>query len=832
MVYIYKGLFSNTMAIAGYTYKDKFVTLNDILILQYAYDKLSEILGSAPSLCITEATSEDEVPSRELIIPPGIDASKVQEIDLGSFVIEGFDANKNSELCNEIVTAIGYWQPGEFMTRPERIVGAARNYYETLLRAKAPQCDRACFMFKPTDTLQFEVPSYSLVKKVYDLSDEKDLNSTLEAADKKTSLFGEEQSDTGLDLIDSIADADDLDDAQLEDRILGMSRPGRGDLSTRISVDCIKVDTIFDYYDCRNYEDALKVTNQMHKRDLIRGKSINNSMGIQENEHIYYTALKVLTCYGICKEKDIVTYTEYLSAVAKGISSEFVNAYLKDLIREAIMLNWTHTGNVMYSVESVGEDENPMMKLPGAYKVIASHNAKTGKVEYSKVSDVLPADETQADGVFNISEKVDLFTCVCDFISRGIINSYAFTEALIRLLRWGERKPSHLSIASNAFDNNGNVEQRTSVFLNLNTAEVVAFDGDESTLNVKMVDGSQFIPDAIIYSDSGFMYASALNAQIGTALSPDSSVPCGLRLRTEYTNLDAYKYTYIDIFTLLHALEGDDIKLPGIGKSGAAEFSSSLNLGTISLTEVIEDLHKEREIKSAVVSSPTLIRERQRLEGMFKGTFDIQSSIAAKNINVFELLAGISFMSEDNFAEIARFTEIISVPQMTPAEIRAIKQMQGDSEKSLSVLIDQYLALNITTPFLYLTDNLKGEQVDIAKALTSAKAAKNNKARKKYEKDGINPKFRDGLYDCSKYVTVLDDAMVPCMHIAMKTVDGRSICHLWKPGEFTFENTNIRFMNIRVEGFNKQIIEPLKKRPALLGKLIFCATEDTLTDFI
>lgn len=236
-----------------------------------------------------------------------------------------------------------------------------------------------------------------------------------------------------------------------EDKVFIML-PGMDDIKLESYILPEKDEVMVDYpvkqYNEDNY---LKFLRSEADLPMIVGNSENNNLPIQENEKEFYDALCALIKYGVEKDYPDMTLEQCEEA---GISSKLVKDYLKELALTVGRFNWNHTGAYPELYEDVDED---------------------GDVEIS--------EKRYGANAENFLDFRDAGLLLSSFIDRvSSKNIYAPAEVIIKLLRWGDRKPTTIRVEDFPDEYILNTQMTKAIRLGISDCELALNDGAEYTL--------------------------------------------------------------------------------------------------------------------------------------------------------------------------------------------------------------------------------------------------------------------------------------------------------------------------------------------------------------
>lgn len=346
-------------------------------------------------------------------------------------------------------------------------------------------------------------------------------------------------------------------------------------------------------------------------KEYVTGSVKNNDLPIQPNEQEYYEALKDLISFGI-KNKDNIPG-----------SIEAVYAYLMKLANTVASWNWSHTG-LLPVAEGIddGDDndtdvyeskDDTKENLAGSKEFIA-----TGRT----LSDFAGDGQIYLESFIQSASQKDI---------------YAPAEAIIKLLRWGDRKPTRLKL------------EGSEKYFDLNKFISVEGSGDWESIEVQKVAGYTYAPITIVMADGSFADAKYLvncgydNSTLG--------IPVGIICSKKFVNNkeQLVVFSMVDVIRELRngtidiagfKLEGDNVKTTfHVDLSDADEDTVTLN-NIISIVEAKEDgsvvFNRSSELKDFYL-------EFKALTNMTSHMAILDSYIY--NINAYEQV--VSYRCED-----------------------------------------------------------------------------------------------------------------------------------------------------------------------------------------
>lgn len=235
---------------------------------------------------------------------------------------------------------------------------------------------------------------------------------------------------------------------------------------------------------------------------LVLGNPKNNDLPIQPNELDYYNSLIEMIKYDISQShKDGDVEALFMESMC----SPSMLMYLQALIRQQTTYNWSHTR--LYPVSNLAHSQSDEDDEDGADVYDDSTQAEN---ENSLVED-------EAYDPIDPNSIQEGHAIVMRFVydASKVIGMAAYVEAIIKLSRWGTRKPTVLSLGTYP------------KYLDLNTLTVKSSLGSYDEVQPILFEGYIYEAVGVLIYDDKFKDVDFL-AQRGFQ-SPWISIPIGLR---------------------------------------------------------------------------------------------------------------------------------------------------------------------------------------------------------------------------------------------------------------------------------------------------------------
>ena len=326
--------------------------------------------------------------------------------------------------------------------------------------------------------------------------------------------------------------------------------------------------------------------------DLI-GSDSNNNLKLQDNERSFYNAFSSLLEVAIGIEYGAIS--EELYQENKDKKSHIVEDYLRTMSQEAFDLMWRHTGTTSATYTDDGADDSSSevnevvtyMKLPCLYGEVHK-DSDSGRFVFENKLFRDPSEVTNADryihavmprlglgfdGGARVSNSIKKDNSdnsglggLAGFVERNPSNK-RWIDAYIRLLRWGSRKPTKLSLERLVDDDTTPIELTDPKYWDLNTSASSMHDGIIDNL-VPVVDketGSEYVLDRIIVQPNfnipvGILKSTYGNVfdYLGNQTELNINLPIGVVLRKSYKDSTVETTIFEDIFTFYNKLKKGD----------------------------------------------------------------------------------------------------------------------------------------------------------------------------------------------------------------------------------------------------------------------------------
>ena len=425
---------------------------------------------------------------------------------------------------------------------------------------------------------------------------------------------------------------------------------------------------------------------------FIEGNASNNRLEIQDNEMEFYSALKEYLRYGIEQQ-----YEKSLEEItSQELLDSDVYEYLNDLAERVLRFGWKHTGVLPEEIEEEG------------------NNDETGEedVETAKVFTILKSAGSRpfASGTIKLKGFID---AEC---SR---NPEAIAEIIIKLLRWGNRKPNKIVVDKGMYD------------LELNTFQVMASKETYDDGEVEIVNGREFILVSEIDATGTFVdhtYLSNIGVNINTMHCP-VGVVCTRTYLINNKKDTLLQYVYMSLADVVELLEERPNAIEGIKLGSDGKFTVTKPYGEenydkfkISLEHAINKINADKEKENKLFVSDKVIEHALSVNaktdslgylGVMKAYF--------YNSNTNVDLGRLNYVSVEECADkvlLGKSVEELVTANIAhtlfPAMLHSIKDteeiMDRNGEITLEEVLDIYLINSIKYPIDLSLDDVEGSK--------------------------------------------------------------------------------------------------------------------------
>lgn len=379
-----------------------------------------------------------------------------------------------------------------------------------------------------------------------------------------------------------------------------------------VSVDFVDLSTVYkalnpykDNMDACSPVDFKKAFAVLGK-EAILGNAENNDLPIQNNERRFYTALnkfieRSLKMY--LEAEDMYSEEEFSRRINNNVLPTHVELILESFIRAFVNINWRHSPNVPVNeftppVEGNDDDDDnagggDSAQLSGDYR------ASSDIADFGKMQDI-----------------THYMTSIKGLLSSNL-TAYAWSEVIVKLARWGERKPTHLKLTE---------EESGSSLTMLN---LFKFESEEDLSYLKNydcveIDGCKYIMASLVVNDAMYIAdSSGMIEDSGIETYGDSSmctagvlgVRClqifetsyGQKRLSVYMSLDSIIDNYNKGINKIYGLDLVDGRF-------VVDEEVMKNLGGNMKVTDVKSLLQRKPDNNSILVSPRLFEELQGME--------------------------------------------------------------------------------------------------------------------------------------------------------------------------------------------------------------------------
>ena len=470
-------------------------------------------------------------------------------------------------------------------------------------------------------------------------------------------------------------------------------------------------------------------------RYLVEGDSRNNKLPIQANEKLYYDAIcKMLT---LAREDMETTYKtpegEEVEAGEHSITYQAIRFYLIYLIEAAARFNWAHNARIVLSREDEiydsDDDDNSSSTSDDVYGSNAYRyttdidilgNMSAATIRNLRKSDNISEEQKRRIDAMLRRPSDDIIGEVYDMLFE--IDRNCIAEFLIKMLRWGNRKPT--AITFSCFESGSSVNSDVNPF-EFDLAGFRPTTPSSSFVNseLKIVDGHEFMFDSLIVSGTVVKDTEFCYQEIGTSMSIPSSV-VGMKTYREYIgdqDISYKQYVYLSLFDILEIVAADPERIEGItlARDGTIKFEVPERVGNpraIRLGGVLTDVSRSKGEHLLYVSD-TVTKNSVNLNA--SGDFGAYLRIINEIFTNSDLSNMVGLGSFDTLQQAS---EIITERNCTNDELLIAKMVADSSAPLLNTLrkaaetdsvSDISYLLNTLHDFMRGGSNMSGAQSNV-----------------------------------------------------------------------------------------------------------------------
>lgn len=262
------------------------------------------------------------------------------------------------------------------------------------------------------------------------------------------------------------------------------------------------------------YMDYIQTKDPSYDVANVIGNPANNDLPIQPNEEEFYKALCSLGDYTekhktevedvADEDADLLASLRISNASFINLNEDFKNFAIA-LLDKALAINYMHTGFV--PVSAVFDVDNDSLD---------SDDESDKTISTSEIQSSYEFYETDKQRIGEASELV------LAYVNKETNGDYhALCEAIVKLLRWGDRKPSKLKVTG------------AKNYLSLDTFRTESNSGNFAAMEVKTINGCALLPSPYKIRLTDNIKDTSYFKKLGLDIE-DMNVPVGLVLHKKY----------------------------------------------------------------------------------------------------------------------------------------------------------------------------------------------------------------------------------------------------------------------------------------------------------
>lgn len=301
----------------------------------------------------------------------------------------------------------------------------------------------------------------------------------------------------------------------------------------------------------------------------IIGSFENNKPGVYENEQELYNRLVELINLGIEQDFPDRTLEE---CIEEGISSPNVRTYLIDLACNLSRFGWNHCPNMPLPKQDENGDDDDDSE-GSEYIAQFQSDGTILSDQRAGIKHAVTSDASLENFIENVSKK----------------NIYAVAEIIVKLLRWGERKPSELVVDKSHRALDLNTFTAKNIVPSIDECELVRNGNAEFTL-------LQAIDFSGSFKDTRYLENIGVNANYLLSIS----LPIGGVLVSKYKQPNSpaliERRIYASAIDIIEILNKNPENINGITKDASGDYKVSsevLSRGSIGISDIIAKLNRD-----------------------------------------------------------------------------------------------------------------------------------------------------------------------------------------------------------------------------------------------
>lgn len=347
----------------------------------------------------------------------------------------------------------------------------------------------------------------------------------------------------------------------------------------------------------------MRAANELGLENII-GYSDNNHLPIQQNERRFYEALKryihkSLELY--LSKENMLTESELESRIKNNVLPAHIKLVLESFVKAFVNVNWRHStlvpANEFKPEAEASDDDDDGDKMSESAELNSEYDL--GGVDISRVN------------LDNLSHKLNHYLVSIENLMKSNLTAYAWAELIVKLARWGTRKPTHIIFTEEESGTNCNAMLNVNEFsleedlTYLTQLETVKYgDADYLPLSVIATDTKDFCDQSSFCDKLGIEYDDAISYSI-----------LGLRCRQDFITAKGTKgrNVYFDLFSIIDLYRNGKGSIYGIeydGEKFSVDDAVESRIGNyMTLSSILSLLSKPDSFMEKVFVNEYVVKE-------------------------------------------------------------------------------------------------------------------------------------------------------------------------------------------------------------------------------
>lgn len=291
----------------------------------------------------------------------------------------------------------------------------------------------------------------------------------------------------------------------------------------------------------------------------IIGNAENNHLPIQQNERRFYEALKRFIHKSMelyLSKEDITGEGELERRIKNNVLPMHIRLVLESFVKAFVNVNWRHSSLVPaneFRPEAEASDDD------------ADNDSMNESAELRNEYQ-LGSIDVSSSGLDSLSTKLNHYMVSIENLMSNNLTAYAWAELIVKLARWGSRKPTHIVFTEEESGTSCNV------MLNINEFSLEEDLSYLTQLDTVKYDGADYLPLSVISSDVRDFCDGSDFCEINEIDYDDVSSYSilGLRCRQDFITAKGNRgrNVYFDLFTIIDLYRNGKGSIYGIHYDG------------------------------------------------------------------------------------------------------------------------------------------------------------------------------------------------------------------------------------------------------------------------